>query len=206
MKHVPKTRYSKKKFYDYLYKKRPENIICTDETSLRLFSVRKKRRSRIGIRCAIKTTNQQVFEKYTGIFAISSFKIIGYKIYTKGGINSERLLKFLQKNFQNVKNKIIILDNASSHRNKKVKDFITKDNFLLYTVLYQPRTQAIERFFNLLKSKLLNKKDLGYEKLYQNVESILKEIPEEIYYNLIFGAYFKPQKKIIKIKFSKVTT
>jgi len=105
------------------------------------------------------------------------------------------LLKFLQKNFQNVKNKIIILDNASSHRNKKVKDFITKNNFLLYIVPYQPRTQAIEGFFNLLKSKLSNKKDLGYEKLYQNVENILKEIPEEIYYNLIFGAYFKPQKK-----------
>ena len=65
-------------------------------------------------------------------------------------------LKFLQKNFQNVKNKIIILDNASSHKNKK---------------------------------------DLGYEKLYQNVENISKEIPEEIYYNLIFGAYFKPPKK-----------
>lgn len=201
--HIPKTRYgkkinikeSKKKFYDYLYKKQPEDIICIDETSLKSFTVRKKGRSRIGIRCVVKTTNQQVFEKYTGIFAMSSSKIIGYKIYTEGGINSERLLKFLQKNFQNVKNKIIILDNASSHRNKKVKDFITKNNFLLYTVPYQPRTQAIEGFFNLLKSKLSNKKDLGYEKLYQNVENILKEIPEEIYYNLIFGAYFKPQKK-----------
>ena len=27
------------------------------------------------------------------------------------------------------------------------------------------------------------------EKLYQNVESILKEIPEEIYYNLIFMSF-----------------
>jgi len=106
--HIPKTRYgkkinikeSKKKFYDYLYKKQPEDIICIDETSLKLF-----------------------------------------------------------------------------------------------TVPYQSRTQAIEGFFNLLKSKLSNKKDLGYEKLYQNVENILKEIPEKIYYNLIFGAYFKPQKK-----------
>jgi hypothetical protein len=67
---------------------------------------------------------------------MSSSKIIGYKISKENGINSDRLLKFLQKNFQNVKNKIIILDNASSYKNKKVKDFIIKNNFLLYSVLY----------------------------------------------------------------------
>ena len=34
------------------------------------------------------------------------------------------------------KNKLIILDNASSHRNQLVKDVIKKDNNLLYTVPY----------------------------------------------------------------------
>jgi len=178
-----------------LYKNKPENIICIDETSLKSFTVRKKGRSKIGIRCVVETTNQQVFKKYTGVFAMSSSKIIGYKIYKESGITGDRLLKFLQKNFKNVKNKIIILDNASSHKNKKVKDFIIKNNSLLYTVPYQYRTQAIEGFFNILKSRLSNKKDFRYEKLCQNIESILKEIPKETYYNLIFGAYFKPHKK-----------
>jgi hypothetical protein len=121
--------------------------------------------------------------------------LLSYTIYAKGGMNSDRLLEFLNKFLLEQKSKLIILDNVSCHRTEIVKDFLTKNNFLLYTVPYQPRTQAIEGFFNLLKSKLSNKKDLGYGKLYQNVENILKEIPEEIYYNLIFGAYFKPPKK-----------
>ena len=54
-----------------------------DETSLKSFTVRKKGRSRMGIRCVVKPANQQVFKKYTGVFAMSSSKIIGYKIYVR---------------------------------------------------------------------------------------------------------------------------
>jgi transcription initiation factor IIE alpha subunit len=100
---------------------------------------------------------------------MSSFKIIRYKIYKKGGITDDRLLKFLPKKLNNVKNKIIILDNTSSHKNKKVKDFIIKNNSLLYTIFYQHKTQTIKGFFNKLKSRLSNKKDLGLKKLCQNV-------------------------------------
>jgi len=56
-------------------------------------------------------------------------KIINYEIYKQGEINGEQLLKFLQIILKNKKNKIIILDNASNHRNKKVKKFITKITF-----------------------------------------------------------------------------
>merc|ERR1712060_107598 len=100
--------------------------------------VRKKGHSKIGTRYIIKTNNQEIFKKYTGIFAMESSKIVGYQIFKKGGINSDRSLEFLQKNFKDIRSKIIILDNASSHKSAKVKDFITKHNFLLYTI---PSTQ-----------------------------------------------------------------
>jgi len=47
----------------------------------------------------------------------------------KGGIDSNRIVDFINK-FINVKykNKLIILDNASSHRNQLVKDVLYKDN------------------------------------------------------------------------------
>ena len=69
-----------------MYKNKPENIICINETSLKFFTVRKKGHSKIGTCCVVETSNQH-------------------------------------------------------------------------------RTQAIEGFFNILKSRLSNKKDLGYEKL-----------------------------------------
>jgi hypothetical protein len=60
--------------------------------------------------------------------------VIGYTIYDKGGIDSERLIEFINKFITEKYNKkLIIMDNASSHRNKKVKEVIEKDNNLLST-------------------------------------------------------------------------
>jgi len=67
------------------------------------------------------------FKKYTGIFAISSQGILGWDLYGKGGIDSERLYEFLETHITNkYKNKLIILDNASSHRNAKIKELKNK--------------------------------------------------------------------------------
>ena len=46
-----------------------------------------------------------MFKKYTGIFAIS--------------YNGVRLVEFVNKNINKLQNKLIILDNASSHRRPK---------------------------------------------------------------------------------------
>ena len=105
-------------------------------------------------------------QKYIGIFAISSKGVIGYEVYKKRGIDSNRMVDFINKFINgNYKNKLIILDNASSHRNQLVKDLIKKDNNLLYSVLYQYYTNAIEGYFNVLKSRLQKKKGLTYYEL-----------------------------------------
>ena len=49
--------------------------------------------------------------------------------------------------------KEIIFDNASSHRNKQVQDLIN-ENKLFYEVPYQHYTNAIDGYFNVLKSRL----------------------------------------------------
>ena len=174
LRHEPITRYKKpidinkqiKKFYTEIKKYKLSDIICIDETSLHSHEVRKHCYSELGKRCVIKTNNQEVFKKYTGIFAISTNGVIGYEIYEKGGINSERLVEFLKKFvLKKYKNKVIILDNASSHRNKKVKDLIQEKNKLLYSVPYQHYTNAIENFFSVLKNKLRKYNGIGYKEL-----------------------------------------
>lgn len=50
--------------------------------------------------------------------------------------------------------KLIILDNACSHRNETIKELINKDNTLLYSVPYQHFTNAIEHYFCILKLRL----------------------------------------------------
>ena len=71
----------------------------------------------------------------------------------------------------------------------KYKDVIKKDNNLLYAVPYQYYTNAIEGYFNVLKSRLQKKKGLTYNELGNNVKDVLNEIPIHIYKNLIKGAY-----------------
>ena len=143
------------------------------------------------------TESQEVFKKYTGIFAISSKGVIGYEVYKKGGIDSNRMVDFINKFINGkYKNKLIILDNASSHRNQLVKDVIKKDNNLLYAVPYQHYTNAIEGYFNVLKSRLQKKKGLTYDELVNNVKDVLDEIPIHIYKNLIKGAYDRIEKYV----------
>ena len=45
--------------------------------------IRMKCYEELGKRCVVKTESQEVFKKYTGIFAISSKGVIGYEIYKK---------------------------------------------------------------------------------------------------------------------------
>ena len=53
----------------------------------------------LGKRCVVKTESQEVFKKYTGIFAISTNGVIGYEVYKKGGIDSNRVVNFINKFF-----------------------------------------------------------------------------------------------------------
>ena len=116
----------------------------------------------------------------------------------KGGIGGDRLLNFLEKFITSkYKNKVIILDNASSHRNERVKELINTNNKLIYSVPYQHYTNSIEMFFSLLKSKLQKKKGLLYDDLNNNIKEAIKTIPED-YYNKILNGTYNRQKDYIK--------
>jgi enoyl-[acyl-carrier-protein] reductase (NADH) len=138
-------------------------------------------------------------EKYTGIFAISVNGVVGWDLYEKSGINADRMVEFLEANITNkFKNKLIILDNASSHRNPKVKEVINKDNHLLYAVPYQHFTNSIENYFSMLKSRLQKLDGLTHAELKENITKTIRNIPKEKYKNIIKGAYERPEKYISK--------
>jgi hypothetical protein len=62
-----------------------------------------------------------------------------------------RLKKFLEDNITSkYKNKAIILDNASAHRNEIIKNLVNKDNKLIYSVPYQHFIASSMRIYALL--------------------------------------------------------
>ena len=192
-------------FYTEVKKYEIDDIICIDETSIKSLQKRNHCYSKKGKRCVIKTQSQEVFKKYTGIFAISVNGVIHWDLYEKGGINTDRLIDFLEHNITNkLRDKLIILDNASSHRNQRIKDLVNKHNNILYAVPYQHFTNGIENYFSMLKSRLQKLDGLRYENLKENIQKVIGEIPKEKYRNIFKGAYERPEKYISKNKTMKI--
>ena len=198
IRHEPNKRFGKdidinksiKEFYDEVKKYRLDDIICIDETSIKSLQKRNHCYNEIGKRCVIKTQSQEVFKKYTGIFAISTKGVLGWELYKKSGINTDRLYDFLETHITNkYKNKLIILDNASSHRSDKIKELVNKNNKILYSVPYQHFTNSIENYFSILKSRLQKLDGLTHEKLKENITTVIRGIPKEKYENIFKGAY-----------------
>ena len=212
IRHEPVKRFGKdidinkriKEFYEEVKKYKLEDIICIDETSIKSLQKRQHCYSEMGKRCVIKTTSQEVFKKYTGIFAITSKGVIEWDLYEKGGINTDRLVEFLEKNITSkLKNKLIILDNASSHRNERIKELIGKNNHILYAVPYQHFTNSIENYFSMLKSRLQKTEGLKYTDIKTNIANVLRNIPKQNYENIFKGAYERPEKYVPKNKTRK---
>ena len=112
---------------------------------------------------------------------------------------------FLEQNITNkLRDKLIILDNASSHRNEKIKALVNNHNNILYAVLYQHFTNSIENYFSMLKSRLQKLDGLTYNELKKNIEKVIKEIPREKYENIFKGAYERPEKYVSKNKTRKI--
>lgn len=197
LRHEPTHRYGKEidikqqiaEFYKQVGQYNINDIICIDETSLQAFMARKYCRNIIEKRCIIKTESQEVFKKYTGIFAITTRGCIDYEIYQQGGITAERLLEFLKRVLGRRRDKVVILDNASSHRSPIVRNYIEERNSLLYSVPYQHYTNAIENFFSVMKSHIQTTGSIGWNALLSSVRCAVQQITITQYRNIISGAY-----------------
>lgn len=207
IRHEPEKRFGKqvdinknlKEFYKEIKKYSIDDIICIDETSINALQKRQHCYSEVGKRCTIITTSQEVFKRYTAIMAISSKGMVGWKLYEKGGIDSERLTDFLNEYVTTkYKDKLIILDNASCHRNDRIKSLIQEHNKLLYSVPYQHFTNAIENYFSVFKSKLQKLDGLTYEEIKANIRKAIKSIPSSTYKNILEGSYKREELYVKK--------
>lgn len=86
----------------------------------------------------------------TSICCISREKIIHNEII-KGSINKDIFLRYIKK-LELTKNHVLLLDNASIHHSKIIKDYCSSKNIeLLYTPPYSPWYNPIELAFSIVK-------------------------------------------------------
>ena len=122
-KHFPKTyrgnirneQQEMKEFFDVINKFKLEDIISIDETSVSTSLTHNYCRAFLGDRCIKKTTNNEVFKKYSLVVAINNKKCIGSELYQNGAVNSERFNEFLKQICNKVRGKLFVLDNGQIH-------------------------------------------------------------------------------------------
>ena len=214
VKHFPEKRFGKKiykkeeveKLFKKIKKYKMSDVISIDETSIKPGMMKEYCREEKGKRCYVRTTDNVVFQKFTVIFAISSSKTISYELYNKGGINSERFLKFIKNNIlDKYKNKLLLFDNAGAHHSKKVLDEIKKSgNDYVFNVPYHPESIPVENFFNQVKHYMKLDKPMSFIALKTSLKNAIKKVKKQNYKNYFTYAFDKkklmPRKRKVSIK------
>jgi len=212
--HRPDTRYKipinyeeeYKKFYTKIKKYKLNNIISIDETSISIGLHPEKGREEIGKRLDKITKDNKVFVKYTLIMAITTKGVLDWILYEKGGSDNSRLIEFVKKLIDKKKNKLILMDNASCHRNQNVKDFIINSkNDFVYVLPYHHFQNPIEKFFNQLKYYMKKDEPMSYELIKKSIKKAIKYIELETYTNYFKSSLIKTKEDIkeIKMKYRK---
>lgn len=100
------------------------------------------------------------------------------------------------------KNNLIILDNAKSHNNNMVKEAIIKSgNQYLFTILYSPVTNAVEMYFNQIKTYIKKNRDVyTFEVLEKNIDKAIDKMKPENYKNYFQYAYWIKENTTYKRK------
>lgn len=166
-------------------------IIAFDETGIYAALHPTYARCDIGKRCYMKTTDQRVFKKYSLLVAITSKGIVGWDLYEKGAVNSERLTEFIKKNVNGKYDDcVIVMDNAGFHKTAEVKDAVNEGkNKIQNTVPYYPRSNPIEQFFSQLKHYIKKDSPISYEDIKTSIVKAMTKVKEKHLNNYFLHAF-----------------
>jgi transposase len=123
----------------------------------------------------------------TGSFLISSNGVIEYEIM-KGGMNVNRMLEFIRRlKYEDVKNKVLVMDNLRVHHNSEVKESLKELGLEIEWIpTYSPDLNPVEGLFSCLKSRLRSRIIKNEEELRQCLSEEINELNQ-----IGFERYFK---------------
>ena len=139
----------------------------------------------------MKTTDNRVFKKYTLAVAMTSKGILGWILYERGGMNTNRMIFFLQQFVLKRRNNLIIMDNSPLHKTLKIREVINKtSNTLHFSIPYRPKTNAVESWFSQFKHYFkLEFSYLSFQSLKTHISNVISNIPKKHYLAYMEYAY-----------------
>ena len=200
--HYPKVRHKSptdrkadlQAFYSVVSSFPVDKIVSIDETSLTPFMFRPYSRCPLGEKCIETTDDNKVFTKHTFVGAISSSKMMGWKLYEQGAMNADRFVEFVRSIIKehHLENYLFLFDNAGAHKGEKIKKLMeqTKNRFL-YTIPYNPDTNIIENWFSQFKFYMETSRTRDFEELEKECGEAIDKIQPHHYANYFKYGYKK---------------
>jgi hypothetical protein len=158
-------------------------------------------RCKLGEKCIERTNNSKVFTKYTFVWAITSSRILGWRVYEEGATNVERFVVFVGRLIQdnNLKGYLFIFDNAGAHKGQAIRQIIEgTGNMLIYSIPYNPSTNVIESWLSQFKHYMRTSQTRNFEQLTAECQLAIRNIKPCYYANYFKYAYRKneyPQRE-----------
>lgn len=188
---LKKQKYEKLKKELEIVTKIPDNVISFDESYMspenleRMYGWSKK-----GTKVNRKVNGKTYRNGKSMLLAITNKKTVAYKLI-KGPVKGAHIRDFIMNDvIKTDTNKILFMDNASSHKNKQLRlDMEKSNNKIVFNVTYSPQTNPIEYINNVVKDKLKKQHIENIEGLESKLDKIVKKINEKIYVNCFRKAY-----------------
>jgi len=146
------------------------NIISIDEMAIYLNDLPTHGWAEKCKKYEIESKDNVLQKRVSLIVAMSNKKIIKSKFYEQN-ISGDKYLKFIREiNYKN-KGKHLLMDNASIHHTKKLKEYINKKNInVIYNIPYSPEFNPIENVNSMIRNNVIYNKN----KTIQDIENVLQ--------------------------------
>ena len=147
------------------------NIISIDEMGIYLNDLPTYGWAKKGERCEITNKNNVSQKRVSLILAMNNKKIIKSKLCEQN-VDGKTFLKFIKEiNYKN-KGKHLLMDNATIHHTKKIKEYIKKKDInVIYNMAYCPEFNPIENVNSMIRNNVRYNKN----KTINDIENVLQE-------------------------------
>ena len=162
-----------------------ENIISIDEMAVYEDEKSVHGWSKKGEKCMQKAKKIKG-KRYTLCMAMSNKKILHYKL-CEDSMNSNHFNNFVTELTKkiNIEKKCLFMDNASIHKNKKLKEIINEKNLnVIYNIAYKSEFNPIEYVNNMVRNRLHNNKNGTIDELHKIIKNFSKENNKEKFNNI----------------------
>lgn len=170
-----------------------DNIISLDEMGIYINDLPTNGWAKKGEKCEITSKDNILQKRVSLIVAMNNKKIIKSELCEQN-ISGDKFFNFIREINYKHKGKHLLMDNASIHHTKKLKDYVKKKNInIIYNIPYSPEFNPIENVNSMIRNEARYNENKNFEDI-KNVINKFKKTNNKQKFQNIYNSTFKRLK------------